>query len=75
MNDILWIHDNGQICCAKHIGYYATTALAAGATNVIRTPLGTWLRVSESARREMTADFAADGLTFECEGCWLASAR
>lgn len=72
----LWINDNGRICCEDHLGHYAETTLAARPTaKVLRTPLGTWLKVSEPMRLEMAAEFAADGLTFGCETCEYEVAR
>lgn len=65
----LFVHQNGRVCCADHLGNYGTSALAAQPDVAwIDTPLGTWTRMSfldiqdwENVARELGRD--------ACEGC------
>lgn len=68
----LWISNNGRICCEKpHCGgaYLVSAVAAPPRARTHSTPLDVWKLVGPALR----AEFAAHGLTAQCETCKAAA--
>ncbi len=58
---------SGSICCLKHVGMYAQTAIAARPkARRWHTPLGDWTRWTAADEADWVAEF---GEPAQCESC------
>lgn len=70
MTTRLWESNGGEVCCEKHIGMYASSALDANPKlKRIETPLGVWRLMSAAKVTDWLAFLSEYGHTEGCESC------
>lgn len=70
MTTRLWESNGGEVCCEKHIGMYASSALNANPKlKKIETPLGVWRLMNPAQTKEWLEYLAQYEYTEGCESC------
>lgn len=67
---VLWTDLGGRVCCPKHLGNYATAALAEQPeARTIETPMTVWERMPKQEVADWLAFLTEHGETQPCEDC------
>ena len=65
-SSILWVSDNGDVCCANHAGIYLYHAIQAKPrAKSHRTPLGTWDAYASNLLGGLPCSSCVDWMTLD----------
>jgi hypothetical protein len=65
-----WTNDNGMVACQNHLGTYGTSELAAKPkARKLQTPIGTWVKMTETDFADWMELMTEFGHSQACEIC------